>query len=153
MTHSSPEQIALVDSWRPYFTAAYARDTRNAARQSFDEYWRWVKAYLLEGGSGYPGWVAQSAALLTNVRDAAARDRVGRLLQSAGQRIAGEWAKDSACRRIYSTFLQGRPNLMDWGRTLQRAAARDTGDGRAIEAAALGIAAELDALLGPEPVE
>lgn len=153
MAPATPEQIALVDSWRQYFAAAYARDRRNAARQSFDEYWRWVRTYLLEGGAGYPGWLAQSDALLARVRDPAAHARLAALMHAAGRRIAGEWAKDSACRRIYSTFLQGRPNLAEWGRALQGAAARDSGDGRAIEAAALGIAAELDALLGPAPVE
>lgn len=146
---TSTEQLnddALVESWRPYFEAEYARDQRNVARQPFGEYWRWVKTYLLDGGSGYPGWLPQSATLLAQVRDSAARARLAPLLHDTGRRIAGEWAKDSACRTIYSTFLQGRPNLMEWGRTLQRAAGRDTGDGRQIEAAALSIKAELDAL-------
>lgn len=147
--HDAQDNIALVESWQPDFLAAYTHDERNARRQSFTEYWRWVKAYLLEGGAGNAGWLVQSATLLAVVRDSAARARLAPLLEATGRRIAGEWAKDSACRRIYSTFLQGRPNLVEWGRVLQRAANRDTGDGQAIEAAVRSIVAELDTLLGP----
>jgi hypothetical protein len=143
---SSPAE-SLVDSWQPYFRAEYDRDRRNAQRQSFDEYWRWVKVYLLAGGSGYPGWLEQSAGQLARVRDEPARARLDALQQQVGRRIAAEWSKDSACRRVYSTLLQGRPNLVDWGRALQRAAGQDRGDGAAIEAALLAIQAELDRIL------
>lgn len=134
----------LVASWQPYFRAEYDRDGRNAQRQTFDEYWHWVKVYLLVGGSGYQGWLEQGAGLLARVRDEPARARLDALQQQVGRRIAAEWSKDSACRRVYSTFLQGRPNLADWGRALQRAAGQDRGDGAAVEAALLAIQAELD---------
>src|SRR6187402_816948 len=39
--HEHTDQAALIESWRPYFSAEYARDQRNAQRQTFDEYWRW----------------------------------------------------------------------------------------------------------------
>lgn len=143
------DDAALVDSWRPAFEALYARDAQNARRQPFAEYWRWVQTCLLEGGAGNPGWLAQRAALLARVRDAEARARLAPLLEALGRAIAGEWAKDSVARRIHSTAWQGRPNLMSWGRALETAARRDTGDGQAIVAVVRAIQAEVDALHVP----
>ncbi len=140
---------ALVESWKPYFLDAYERDTRNARRQTFDEYWRWVKIYLLDGGAGHDGWLDQRAALIARVSDEAARARIGALSEEIGRRIAAEWAKESGYRKIYSTPFQGRPNLAEWGRRLNRAAAGDRGDGRAIESALRAIEADVDAALQP----
>jgi hypothetical protein len=147
-TKQTAEYTALVDSWKPYFLAEYQRDERNARRQTFDEYWRWVKTFLLVGGSGYEGWLAQTAAALSKVRDDAARQRLSDHAAQSGKRIAAEWSKDSACRRIFSNPFQGRPNLLDWGRKIQRAARDDQGDGRALAAALASIEADLDAALG-----
>jgi hypothetical protein len=138
---------ALVESWRPYFAAEYERDQCNAQWQTFDEYWRWVQTYLLVGGSGQAGWMEQSAGILSRVRGAAARQRIDSLLQQIGKTIAGEWSKDSACRKIYSTPWQGRPNLLELGRGLQRAARQDSGDGREIEAVLTRVAADLRAVV------
>jgi hypothetical protein len=137
----------LVEVWRPFFRAEYERDACNTRRQSFDEYWRWVRTFLLVGGSGTTGWLAQSASATAHVRDAAAAQRLGARSQELGKRIAAEWSKDSACRKIYSNPFQGRPNLLDWGRKLQRAASRDSGDGSEIAAALVSIEAELAAVL------
>jgi hypothetical protein len=141
---------ALVDSWRPYFAAAYARDPLNAQRQSFDEYLRWVHTYLLVGGSGQAGWLDQSADILSKVRDAASRQRVDELLQQLGKTIAAEWSKDSACRKIYSTPWQGRPNLLELGRKLQHATRHENSDGRELEATLASVIADLRAIV-PEP--
>ena len=50
-------------------------------------------------------------------------------------------------RKIYSNPFQGRPNLLDWGRAIQRAARADQGDGRALERALDSINAEIDSAL------
>jgi hypothetical protein len=136
---------ALVESWRPYFVAEYERDSCNTRRQTFDEYWRWVKTFLLVGGSGHAGWLAQTTSAVANVRDEAAKQALSARSQTIGKQIAGEWAKDSACRKIYSNPLQGRPNLLDWGRKLQRAASRDRGDGHEIAAALKAVESEFEA--------
>jgi hypothetical protein len=138
---------ALVESWRLYFLAEYDRDGCNTRRQTFDEYWQWVQTFLLVGGSGYAGWLAQTVSALARVRDEAARRQLQARSQEIGKRIAGEWAKDSTCRKIHSNPFQGRPNLLDWGRKLQRAASRDLGDGQAVEAALASMEAELDIVL------
>src|SRR5262245_45867367 len=124
---------ALVESWKPYFLAEYQLDQRNARRQTFDEYWRWVTTFLLAGGSGYQGWLAQTEPALAKVRDQAAGERLNMRSLGLGKRIAAEWSKDSACRKVYSNPFQGRPNLLDWGRKIQRAARDEPGDGRTLE--------------------
>ena len=144
---SSSPYTALVESWRADFEAEYARDQRNAQKQSFDDYWQWVKTYLLVGGSGYTGWLEQGATLTAGLRDEATRARLGALFEDTGKRVAAEWSKDSAYRKVYSTFFQGRPNLVEWGRALQAAGRRDGGDGASIEAALQAIQADLDRAL------
>jgi hypothetical protein len=144
--HADP--AALVEAWRPYFSAEHARDQRNAQRQSFDEYWRWVTNFLLVGGSGYPGWLEQTASAVAGIRDLTVRQRIRERARELGKRIAAEWSKDSACRKIYSNPFQGRPNLLDWGRKIQRAAREDRGDGSALERVLDSIYAEIDAALG-----
>jgi hypothetical protein len=124
-----------VESWREYFRSAHSADPQNAARQSFDEYWHWVNVFFVSGGAGYPGWFGQVAAALAGVHDRARRERLADRLQTLGKTVAAEWAKERRYRRIHSTFFQGTPNLQEWGRQLQRAAADDTGDGAAIERA------------------
>lgn len=122
----------LVESWKDEFQRTYEDDPRNTARQSFGDYWGWVRSFLLTGGAGQRGWFDQGDDVLREVRDAAAADRLRTRVQALGRTIAAEWAKDSRARRIHSTFLQGSPNLAEWGRQLKRASAADTGDGAAI---------------------
>lgn len=137
----------LVESWKPYFAAEYQRDASNARRQTFDEYWGWVKTFLLVGGSGYQGWLAQTASALAGVRDALVSRQLGERAAELGKQIAAEWSKDSAFRRIFSNPFQGRPNLLDWGRRIQRAARDDLGDGHALQAALERIERELEGAL------
>ena len=151
MTNNTPQEpadpAALVEAWRPFFSAEYKRDQRNAQRQSFDEYWRWVTGFLLVGGSGYPGWLDQTSSAVAGIRDQAARQQISGRAWELGKRIAAEWSKDSACRKIHSNPFQGRPNLLDWGRKIQRATREDQGDGRALERVLDGISADIDAAL------
>jgi hypothetical protein len=150
MSNTPQERLgpaALVDTWRPFFSAEYKRDQRNAQRQSFDEYWRWVTGFLLVGGSGYPGWLEQTTSAVAGIRDQATRQRMSECSWELGKRIAAEWSKDSACRKIYSNPFQGRPNLLDWGRKIQRAAREDRGDGSALERVLDSISADIDAAL------
>ena len=115
----------VVDAWRDDFRVAYEEDSRNVARQSFDDYWAWIQVFLVTGGAGQRGWLEQGDEVLRGVRDGAVvaglRDRV----HTIGKVIAGEWAKESLLRRIRSTLWQGSPNLYAWGGRLQRAAAED----------------------------
>jgi hypothetical protein len=102
---------------------------------------------LASRGSGQKGWFGQIDDLERAIGDEAARRRVRTQMLSIGRRIAAEWSKESAYRKIHSTVWQGRPNLMDWGRRLQRAVSRDGGDGQMIEQALAAIEQELNAVV------
>jgi hypothetical protein len=133
----------LVESWKTDFEKAHGADPKNAARQPFEDYWNWIKVFLITGGAGQRGWLEQGDEVLRAVkRTAAAEDLLGRL-RTIGRGIAAEWAKENRSRRVYSTFLQGSPNLAEWGKQLQRAAAADAGDGVAIGKALDAIEREL----------
>jgi hypothetical protein len=146
--NGGPHNTALVESWKPFFAGEYERDSCNRRRQTFEEYWGWVKNLLLEGGSGFQGWMAQADDLVAKIASDEARQRLREMLHRVGRLIAAEWAKDSACRKMYSTPWQGRPNLMELGRRLQRAMARDKGDGAEIELAVAQAEGELLAAFG-----
>lgn len=137
----------LVDSWKAEFRAHYDADPRNAAHQSFDEYWSWVTTFLVTGGAGQRGWLDQVDRTLQKVSDDQVAGRLRERMIAAGRAIAAEWAKQGRYRRIHSTFLQGTPNLKDWGTRLERAASREVGDGAAIEDALARIEEDLKAAL------
>jgi len=137
----------LLESWRSEFRAAYDADPRNAALQSFEEYWRWVHTFLLTGGTGQPGWLDQVEGAVQPVSDEAAADRLRVRLHAVGKAIAAEWSKHARRRRIYSTVLQGTPNLQSWGAHLQRASAREEGDGAAIESVLVRIERDVSGAL------
>jgi len=142
------DNLRLIESWKPDFRAAYDADARNAAHQSFDEYWGWIASFLVTGGAGQRGWLEQVDKALQRVQDEEALARLRERLLLVGKAIAAEWAKPSRYRRIHSTMLQGSPNLMDWGSRLQRASARDEGDGAAIEDALDRIEKDVKSALG-----
>jgi hypothetical protein len=137
----------IADAWIEEFRLSHEADVRNAAVQPFEEYWRWVKAFLVTGGAGQRGWLTQGDDVLRGVRDTAAAERLRDRLHLLGRAIAAEWAKDGRRRRIHSSPLQGTPNLYDWGRRLQRAAAEHAGDGTAIDRALDAIEQDLRAAL------
>jgi hypothetical protein len=137
----------LVEAWKAEFRAAYERDQHNAARQSFDEYWRWVTTFFVNGGAGQPGWLEQVELALRGVRDQTTRERLRERLHTLGKTIAADWSKESRYRHIHSTFFQGSPNLQEWGRQLQRATRDDAGNGAAIERALAAIESEASAAL------
>jgi hypothetical protein len=138
----------LVESWRPDFQREHADDFRNATRQSFEDYWSWVKVFLVTGGAGQRGWLEQGDSVLRRIQDPATVDELRDRLRGLGRTIAAEWAKDSRTRRIHTTFLQGSPNLRDWGKQLERAADADRGDGASIARAVDAIDREVRSALG-----
>jgi hypothetical protein len=142
-----PDSTKVLESWKPEFRAAYDADDRNAAHQPFDEYWGWVTTFLAKGGAGQVGWLDQVEKALRRVHDEEATALLRERLHAIGKTIAAEWAKQGRHRRIYSTMLQGSPNLVDLGSRLQRAAAREEGDGAAIEDALDRIEKDVNAAL------
>jgi hypothetical protein len=141
------EAERIVESWIEHFRREYERDERNAAGQSFDDYWRWVKTFLVSGGAGQRGWLDQGEETLVRVDDPAACRVLRTRVHEIGKTIAAEWAKQARYRRLHSTMLQGSPNLHGWGRSLKRAAAREAGDGARIGLALDAIERDLNEAL------
>lgn len=137
----------LLESWKSEIRAAYDADERNAAKQSFDEYWGWVSTFLVKGGAGQLGWIEQVDRALASVADRKLSARLRERFVALGKVIAADWAKQGRYRHIHSTILQGRPNLQDLGARMQRAASRDQGDGAVIEDALCRLEEDVDAAL------
>jgi len=138
----------LLESWKAEIRAAYDADERNAAKQSFEEYWGWVSTFLVTGGAGQRGWLEQVDRALEKVVDSGVSARLRERFVALGKVIAADWAKQGRYRRIHTTILQGRPNLQDLGTRMQRAASRDDGDGAVIEDALVRIEEDVNAALG-----
>ena len=116
----------------PFFRAAYDADAASRARQPWDEYAGWVRAFY--EGKRFPpvaGWAKRE-------RDLAARHpALGESLREAGRALAAEWAKDNAVRKVSTGDLQA------WGARFERAA----GNEAALRDALATVRAELDARL------
>jgi hypothetical protein len=93
-----------------HYRAAYEADAANRAKQSWSEYWGWVKRFY-EGQSFPPvaGWRKREADL---ARQHAARPDVAQAVRRVGQTLAAEWAKDNSVRKVSTSDLQS------WGKRL-----------------------------------
>ncbi|HLE96178.1 MAG TPA: hypothetical protein VI997_02305 [Candidatus Thermoplasmatota archaeon] len=108
------------------FRAAYERDATNRAKQAWDEYAKWIRTFY-EGKAfpPVPGWTKRERDILAALPDAA-RPQAARLLDELGRRMAAEWAKDNAVRKVSTGDLQA------WGSALEKAARGDADGARTI---------------------
>ena len=85
----------------PFFRAKYDADKANQAKQSWDEYRKWV-ARFYEGQRFPPiaGWADREKDLVAKAPAARAQ------IESVGRLIAAEWAKDNAVRKVSTSDLQ-----------------------------------------------
>lgn len=134
------------------FRNVWASDTCVQQRgQSWEKYRGWIVRFY----SGPNGWTATSTSIGAKITDAAVRAQNASVLSALGTRVAGEWAKDNACRKIRTTTglfnadERGKPALSTWRDVLLSAAAADSGDGTRIRTAVAQIARQVDAVLGP----
>ncbi len=110
------------------FRAPFDRDPINAGRQTWDEYWGWIKAFYA-GNLLSKGWTDRARWLLDDVKSAAERDRLRARLNVLGREIGAEWAKDYDVRKLSSA------DLLTWGKMLEQAREDDAGDGAAFQRA------------------
>jgi hypothetical protein len=66
------------------------------SRQSWPDYYDWVRQFYFDSS----GWFPTMDALVATVRDPAAAARISAQLTTLGRRVAAEWSKDNSCRRI-----------------------------------------------------
>jgi hypothetical protein len=139
-----PHSRTLAKEWysprEADFRPEYDRDAANQARESWSEYWSWVKTFY-QGNLFSPGWTAEGTASLQGVRSEKAREELRSDLNELGRRVAAEWSKDNGVRKIDTAALRVL------GGRITKAAKRDDGSGRAIEEELQTIRAEVEARL------
>lgn len=106
------------------FRACYDHDPSNATRQTWEQYWGWVRLFY-DGNLFSQGWSQRARWLIEGVRSEVERNRLRTRLNLLGRQIGAEWAKDYDVRRVTSA------HLLSWGKRLEQARERDIGDGAA----------------------
>jgi hypothetical protein len=122
------------------FRPEYERDLANQAKETRPEYWSWIKAFY-QGNLLSQGWTAQGKATLSGVRSEKTRGELRAELNELGRRIAAEWAKDNAVRKIDTAALR------ELGGRITKATRGDDGSGQTIQEELKAIRAEVDAKL------
>lgn len=146
------DDAATLDSWKDSFHADWQTDQCEAEWQSWNKYWGQVHAFYF-GARGYAGWFADSQKILVRVTDPNTNAEVASQLTSLGRRVGGEWAKQDSCRKVRTsdTWMErateaNKPALLGWQNQLDKAAAADSGNGAAVEAAIKSINSQLDTI-------
>jgi len=111
-----------------FFRQKYDADKANQAKQSWDEYRKWV-ARFYEGQKFPPiaGWAEREKDLVAKAPPQKPR------IEEVGRLIAAEWAKDNAVRKVSTSDLQ------TWGGQFKDAAK----DPAKLEAALAQVQAEV----------
>jgi hypothetical protein len=140
------------DALTTHFKTIWSSDQCVQQRgQAWEDYQGWVVRFY----SGSDGWLAMMDSLTQNITDATVRARRKSELAKLGVRVAGEWSKDNACRKIRTAAglmnadEDGKPDLATWRDALNQAAAADSGDGAMLETAIRRITGQVNALAIP----
>lgn len=110
------------EDFRPH----YERDAANRRRQTWEQYWDWVKSFY-QGNFFAKGWNGRAGWMVDDVRSDVARKRLCTKLNALGREICVEWAKDYDTRRVDSA------DLVTWGKMMEKARERDDGTGAEID--------------------
>jgi hypothetical protein len=110
------------------FRRAYDPDAANRTKQTWDEYWNWVKVFY-EGKLLFQGWTSRAKWLLDGVKSRPEQQRLRAKLNAMGTNIAKEWAKDSNIGKVKTA------DLRIWGKVMEKARADDDGRGTEIDRA------------------
>ena len=90
---------------REYFESIYYADEENRAIQTVDEYLLWVVRYY-QGWELYRrGWVDVTSDLVEQIDEPDIAKSVEDKMNKIGQSVAGEWAKKSKTRKIYTRHV------------------------------------------------
>jgi hypothetical protein len=108
------------------FRPHYQRDAANRSKQTWEQYWGWVKSFYA-GNFFTQGWTDRATGLVEHVRPDVERSRLRTKLNTLGREICVEWAKDYDTRTIDSA------DLLAWGKMMEKARDRDDGTGAEID--------------------
>lgn len=99
------------------FRPRYVEDETNRARQSWQQYWKWVQIFY-SGNLLARGWTRECEVILERVQAPGQRIRLTARMNVLGRMVVAEWAKDNAVRRI------GRKDIRQWRSRLRDAAGK-----------------------------
>ncbi len=129
LTRENEEPEVSEDWYQPNeedFKPAYQGDPINLAKQSWSDYWGWVKSFYA-GNILDSGWTKRCKSVLSNIPNDKKRTELRIKLNTIGRTIAAEWAKTHEPRKIDTKML------INWGARLKAATNQDNGEGDAIQ--------------------
>jgi hypothetical protein len=100
----------------------YDRDASNQKKQTWDQYWAWVKSFH-EGTFFVSGWTDRAKGLVDGVKPGPERKRLVEKVKEFGKDLCKEWAKDSSVCKV------GTSDLTRWGKLVEEAKKADAGNG------------------------
>jgi hypothetical protein len=103
----------------------YDRDATNQKKQSWDQYWGWVKSFH-EGTFFVSGWTDRAKELVDGVKPGPDRKKLVKEVTAFGKDLCKEWAKDSSVCKV------GTADLTRWGKMVEKAKKDDAGDGETL---------------------
>jgi len=140
-----PSEAKEFDSPSPTdYRREYDRDADNQRKQTWDQYWGWVKSFH-EGTFFCSGWTDRAKDLVDGVKPGPERTKLVKEINSFGQDICKEWAKDSSICKV------GTGDLTRWGKIVEKAKKLDAGDGEELGRAIATIREEYKKKVKPPP--
>jgi len=125
-----------LEKLKSYFKTKYKEDSDNQKKQSWDEYWNWIKRFY-KGTFLTSGWFEERNNLLKNLNEDA-KTKIKDRLDKLGKRIAAEWAKDNNIRKLNTA------DVKKWGKKLRKAKKNDRRDGNGLRKAISEIETEIN---------
>jgi hypothetical protein len=117
------------------FRPEYNDDTANQQKQTWNQYWGWVKTFY-DGRFFCAGWTDRAKGVTSVVTSGPKRRKIIREITIFGKDICKEWAKDPSVGKI------GTADLIRWGKVVEKAKAEDDGSGTKLGRAVAAIKAE-----------
>lgn len=115
---SSNKIVRQADAWpsdmpsRAYFISIYEADESNKKIQTEEEYLVWIVRFYSGWELYRRGWIKMTNELVAQIEDPNQVNEIRHKVDRMGRLIAGEWAKKSPTRTIYTR------NVSIWGNAL-----------------------------------
>jgi hypothetical protein len=124
------------------FRPEYRHDYANQQKQTWDQYWGWVKSFY-KGSFFCQGWTDRAKGVSKVVEAGPRRRKIIKEITDFGKDICKEWAKDSSVGKVVTS------DLVRWGKVVETARAKDDGSGEALARAISAIKNEYEKKMNP----
>jgi hypothetical protein len=137
--------ISAID--QEFFKNEYSQDRENQKKQKLEEYLEYVRQFY-EGTTimlqRIPGWNSRVQEILSVLKSEEEKSRTKAKLEGLGKRIAVEWAKDNAVRKISTN------DVKRWGSELEKAREEERGGRKKLDEVINRIEVEVQQKLKPK---